>query len=120
MEQQNQQPNQPSTQTSLDEAKRQKSKRITIALLVFTVALFVVGGIVVWLGAYGDLFDTRGTIEGRLHGCVTSEECILVKDGWCGTVVAVNKGKKSEWQREKHATNRNCPSESSNLQTRFI
>lgn len=38
--------------------------------------------------------------EAQLYGCSTDTDCVLVQDGWCRTVIAINKDRETKWKKE--------------------
>ncbi|MBI2035930.1 MAG: hypothetical protein HYT12_04625 [Candidatus Liptonbacteria bacterium] len=66
---------------------------------VFVVAaILIVGGLFVVLRNIER--DGPQTAEVELDGCREDAECVLVQDGWCKTISAVNKNLEAEWKEE--------------------
>lgn len=80
----------------------------TIALLALAGAIFAVAGGFFLLSNNSFIDDYRYELdqtltqiaEEKLYTCTSDTECVLVQDGWCGTIVAIRKDKKSEWEKE--------------------
>lgn len=45
--------------------------------------------------------DQQPQIEAQSdEACAADADCVLVQDGWCKTILAVNKDKETEWKEE--------------------
>lgn len=75
-------------------------------ILIVVAILLIVGGIFLLLRddnlLYQYQYQQNQRAEENLYGCNSDTECVLVKSGYCGTVLAVNKEKETEW-KEKNA-----------------
>jgi len=79
-------------------------------IILFTAILIpIIFGFLVFLFDYnsirGDfLYNINTSLLERerqqLYGCNIQTDCVLVRGGWCGTVLAINKNNENDWKKE--------------------
>lgn len=73
-------------------------------IAVVIVAVVILGGMLIFQNKNSlfknQPYESQEPVEFSYDSCTTSADCVLVQDGWCEIVLAVNKIKKAIWQED--------------------